>query len=150
MTSLLMDLFLGVPFYALCAVGVAMIRSFRRAASPRLRRFRFALVALFIITFLVGAPAFGNLLLWRIEHAYEPAVVRESDRHPDNLVIVLTGGWFRRENGHTDVKISEDGWERLDAGVKLWKQIGGTLLITGAPAPDGSGHSAAAEMARVA
>jgi len=150
MRSVLGGLVVSLPFYGLCGLGLAVAATFKRGASPRLRRWRYILIAGFIGTLLVGAPAFSNALIYRLENRYMPPVVRESDRHPENLIVVLTGGWFRQDGARLDVKISEDGWERLDAGVKLWGRIGGTLLFAGAPAPDGSGRSVAGAMADAA
>jgi len=149
MHSLLEATFLALPFYVLCALGAVTFVAFTRKTAPRLRRWRYALAAAFVATFLIGAPAFGNALTLRIEQRYPPRTVTVADRHPDNLIVVLTGGWFRWVDGRVDVKISEDGWERLDAGVKLWRTIGGTMLIAGAPARDGSGLSVAAAMAAI-
>lgn len=150
MHSLLEGTFLALPFYVLCGLGVVTFVAFKRKTAPRLRRWRYALAAASVATFLIGAPAFGNALTLRIERRYPPRMVTAADRHPDNLIVVLTGGWFRWVDGRVDVKISEDGWERLDAGVKLWRDVGGTMLIAGAPARDGSGLSVAAAMADAA
>ncbi len=141
---------LAVPTYLLIGLGFLIFASFRRTATRGLRRWRYLFVGLFIWAYVVGAPVFGNAITYRLEQRYEPRPVVNADRHPDNLILVLTGGWSRWDGKHSDLKISEDGWERLDAGIKLWQQIGGTILIVGAPAPDGSENSIAAVMALAA
>lgn len=150
MPSTLVGLFLAMPFYVLCGFGLAFALSFRRGRAAWSWRRRGVLVAGFIATYLIGAPAFANALIHRIEHRYAPRVALDSDRHPDNLIVVLSAGWYRWRPGGGETKMSEDGWERVDAGVKLWRRIGGTLLMAGAPAPDGSDRSAAEAMADVA
>jgi uncharacterized SAM-binding protein YcdF (DUF218 family) len=150
MRTAVFKLFLAVPTYVLVVLGLLLFISFKRRAAPRLRRWRYALVAAFVATYLIGTPAFSKAIAFHIEHTYEPRPIVNADRHPDNLILVLTGGWFRWVGNRVDLKISKDGWERLDAGVKLWQQIGGTILIVGAPSPDGSGNSIAAVMAAAA
>jgi len=55
----------------------------------------------------------------------------------DNLIVVLSAvGSLAADRGETTM--SEDGWSGSTRGVKLWRRIGGTLLMAGAPAPDGS------------
>jgi uncharacterized SAM-binding protein YcdF (DUF218 family) len=147
MRSLIAELLLSVPFYALCALGVTTFRAFRARPTSRLRRWRYALVAGFILAYFVSSPAVGNAVINYVEHQYDPRPIASADRNPDNLILVLTGGWARWDGTQFDLKISEDGWERLDAAVKLWQQIGGTILIAGAPSPDGSGRSIAGAMA---
>jgi uncharacterized SAM-binding protein YcdF (DUF218 family) len=144
MRFLLARLLLAVPTYVLIAAAVVVVAAFRPRATPRLRRWRFVIAAGFAVAYLACTPAFSNALVLQLERQYEPRPVVSADRSPDNLIIVLTGGWFRKDGTRVEIKISEDGWERLDAGVKLWQQIDGTMLIAGAPAPDGSGSVAGA------
>lgn len=150
MLSRFASLLLALPFYVLCGLGLALAFSFRRSSARRSWRWRACLAAGLAATYFVGSPAGPNALMWGIEHRYSPPIVRESDRHPDNLIVVLSAGWFRWRRVGGETKMSEDGWERVDAGVKLWRRIGGTLLLAGAPAPDGSDVSAAEAMAAVA
>jgi uncharacterized SAM-binding protein YcdF (DUF218 family) len=150
MRSLVEGIVLAFPFYVLCVLGVLTYRAFRRWSSPGLRRWRYLLALIFLGTLVVSTPACGNAVARRIESRYPPRVATVADRHRDNLIVVLTGGWFRRDGDRIDIKISEDGWERLDAGIKLWQEIGGKLLIAGAPARDGSGRSVAGVMADAA
>jgi len=137
MRGIIFELLLSVPFYALCFLAWTTIRAFRAKPASKLRRWRYAFIALFVGLYLASAPALSNAFYGALEHTYEPRQIVEGDRHPDNLILVLTAGWLRWDGTRYDLKISEDGWERLDAGIKLWKQIGGTILIAGAPAPDG-------------
>lgn len=146
----LVSLLLTLSFYVLCVFAVALVRSFRRGRTPRAWVRRGLLLAGFAATYFVGTPVGPNALMWRIEHRYTPPLVRDSDRNPDNLIVVLSAGWFRWSLDGGETKMSEDGWERVDAGVKLWRRIGGTLLMTGGPAPGRSAASAAGEMADAA
>lgn len=146
----LASLLLALPLYLLCGFALAIVLAFRRGRTARAWVVRAVLIAGFALTYVVGTEVGPNALMWRVEHRLAPPVVRDSDRHPDNLIVVLSAGWFRWAPGAGETEMSEDGWERVDAGVKLWRRIGGTLLMTGGPAPDGSGSSAAARMADVA
>lgn len=132
-------------FFALLAATVAAWRSSR----PSRRRWRVPLLAVAVTFYLLSMPAVpGALELW-LESRYPVPVVTENDRSPDNVVIVLTAGWLRSTQTGFEQKLGEAGWERTIAAVALWRKVGGRILFTGAPTPDGR-DSAAASMARLA
>jgi len=149
MLSHFAPLLLSVPFYLLCALTVGLVRTFRRGARPAWGR-RALLAATWLAVYVASAPIVANAVIRRLEGEYAPPVLQEADRNPENLIVVLTAGWFRQNGADDEVKLGEDGWERLDAGVTLWRRIGGTLLFVGAPAPDGIGPSVAEAMSGVA
>ncbi len=64
-------------------------------------------------------------------------------------VLVLAAGWFRHTPDGPRAMLGSAAWERARAGVEAWQQLGGALIISGGPTPDGS-DSVAAQMARVA
>src|SRR5262245_61816384 len=106
MRAIVEGLLLALPFYLLCGFGVATFVAFRRQTAPWLRRWRYLLAAAFVGSFIVGTPACANTLMYRLEHRYPPRLVTASDRHPDNLILVLTAGWFRWDGRRLDVKLS--------------------------------------------
>jgi uncharacterized SAM-binding protein YcdF (DUF218 family) len=149
LTTELAHLFLAVPFWGLCLLGILSWRAWYADVHIHLFRWRFVFPVLAAGLYVVSAPAFPNVLARWVETRHTlpelPARVESNDR----LIVVLSAGWLRATAAEYDSKISEAGWERTWAAVQLWRRIGGTLLFTGAPTPDGR-DSAAAGMARMA
>lgn len=152
MRAALTELFhqmLQLPFWVFVALVVAAARAFRAPpASPPHRR-RLAWAAAAVAFYLLSIPLTHVTLERWLEHRHAPPVVSESDRSEDNVVLVLTAGWLRTTESGYDQKLGEAGWERTAAAVALWRRVGGRILFTGAPKPDGT-DSAAATMARLA
>jgi uncharacterized SAM-binding protein YcdF (DUF218 family) len=149
LTTELAHLFLAVPFWGLCLLGVLSWRAWNADVLIHLFRWRFVIPILAVCLYVVSAPAFSNTLMRWIETHYAAPVLPERAATHDRLIVVLTAGRLRATADGFESVISEAGWERTWAGVQLWRRIGGTLLFTGAPTPDGR-DSAAAGMARVA
>jgi len=113
-----------------------------RTSAPALRRWRPWLAALALWAWVFSTPALGNLLVRQLEgppDAPRPVV----ERHDGSLVIVLGSGQMWAPNGTRLVRLDEHGWERLHAGVALWRQTGGAVLFTGGPPGDDTGSIAA-------
>lgn len=138
--------FLSLPVWVFVALAALAARAWRRPGS-HLHRWRYALAAMAAVFYLSAIPAVANLLQARLEHWHPVPQVLASDRRDDNLIIVLTAGWLRATESGYEQKIGAAGWERTIAAVELWRLVGGRLLFTGAPSPDGK-DSAAAAMAR--
>ncbi len=139
---------LFVPMVYVFAVLVAMtVVAFVRGTSG-LRPWRYVLLVGAAATYLVNTPFLPNLLLRHLEHMYKRPSL-SGVVHGKNLIVVLSGGWVRVKRHGWDPKLGEVGWESTDAGVRLWRRIGGILLFSGAPTPDNA-DSDAAKMARLA
>jgi uncharacterized SAM-binding protein YcdF (DUF218 family) len=114
---------------------------------PRLRASRLArltsLVALCWI-WLASTPALGNLLVRALEDRYPAVDVQQKDVRPDGWVVVLASGQMFKPDGTAAPILDSDGWERLLAGVALWRRVGGTLVLAGGP-----GHGQADSLAQV-
>lgn len=145
----LVHLFLQVPLWMFFALAAAAAWSWRAPPGTMYRRWRWPLAGVAALFWVATAPALTTTLESNLEHVYEVPQLLEADRNADNLILVLTAGWLRKTRDGWDQKIGEAGWVRTVEAVDLWKRIGGRILITGAPTPDGR-DSAAAAMARLA
>lgn len=151
MRALLTDivhLFLSLPFYYLLGLLLLGLMAYKSARGTTLHRYRHVFPVLGLLVYLLSVPATSSLLEWRLEGYYPVPEVSEHAPRTENTIIVLTAGWLRSTPQGFEQKIGEAGWERTAAAVELWKKIGGRLLFSGAPAPDGG--SAAEKMALLA
>lgn len=142
-------LFLQFPLWVFVALAAAAVWSWRGVPGSSRRRPRFALALAAVAFWAVSAPALTAAIESRLERAYPVPEVTARDRSADNVILVLTAGWLRRTSDGWDQKLGEAGWIRTVEAVDLWNRIGGRILITGAPTPDGR-DSAAAAMKRLA
>ncbi len=139
---------LFVPmFYVIAALTVMAIVGIVRRTSG-LRPWRYILAAAAVAAYLVDTPFLPNILLRRLENHYRRPSL-QGVVHGKNLIVVLSGGWLRVTRHGWDPELGEAGWVSTDAGIRLWRHIGGILLFSGAPTPDDA-DSDAAKMARVA
>ena len=145
----IVHVFFSLPFYLLLALSLIAVAAWRAGRGSRLYRWRYPLVLLAMLVYAAGAPAVPAAIAAWIEGRHPVPDVTAEQRRPDNAIIVLAAGWLRSTPTGYEQKLGEGGWERTIAAVNLWRRIGGRLLFTGAPAPDGRG-SAAAAMARLA
>jgi len=145
----LVHVFFSLPFYLLLGLALVGTIAWRKGRGSRLHDWRYAAVLAGLLVYAVGTPALPTAIAAWVENQYSVPEITARQRHPDNVIIVLTAGWLRITPVGYEQKIGEAGWERTTAAVDLWRQIGGRLLFSGAPAPDGHG-SAAATMARLA
>jgi uncharacterized SAM-binding protein YcdF (DUF218 family) len=135
------------PIYFIGLIVVITVYAFRYPASV-LGRFRYVLVVLTIWSYAASAPVTGNTLIASLERQY-PLPVQPPVRDGPPLVVVLSSG-YAQANGHEyRIRLGEDSWERIHAGVRLWRNLGGKLMFVGGPTPDGK-TSVAEAMARVA
>jgi uncharacterized SAM-binding protein YcdF (DUF218 family) len=149
LTTDIVHFFFSLPLYLLLALALSGVAAWRAESGARLRRWRHVLVVLAMLVYAVSAPAIPAAITAWIESRYPVPELAARQRRPDNVIIVLTAGWLRSMPAGFEQKIGEAGWERTAVAVDLWRQIGGRLLFSGAPAPDAH-DSAAAAMARLA
>src|SRR3989344_510261 len=142
-------IFFSLPVYLVFLLLAMSIMAFRKERNSMHFRWRFLYVALFGFFYMASAPVFSNALVNRIESIYSVPDIQDFRGSNQHVVLVLTAGWLRQTETGYETKIGEAGWERILTGVELWRHVGGNLLFTGAPAPDGK-DSAAQAMARVA
>lgn len=144
----LVHLLFVMPFYLIVLLLVLAVRGWLQPGSVwgrwRNRLFGFALVVYF-----VSIPAFPNWAAAAIEGIHKVPAIPPAAATDETYIVVLSAGWFRASPDGYEIKLGEAGWERTDAAVALWKKIGGTLIFTGAPLPDGS-DSVAQRMADLA
>lgn len=145
----LVHLFMQVPLWLVVALAGAAIWSWRGRPGSARRRGRWAFVLGSVLLWLATAPALTTWVESSLEQSYAVPKTTQADRSPDNVILVLTAGWLRKTRDGWDQKLGEAGWIRTVEAVDLWQRIGGRILITGAPTPDGR-DSAAAAMARLA
>lgn len=137
------------PAWIVAALLLATLRSFIRPA-PAWRRLLLPFVT--ATAYVASIPAsMSQIAAWIEAQAPVPSsedIARFAGGQPVRI-LVLSGGWFRlTESGYVAV-LGAASWERVAAGVTLWKTTGGKIYFSGAPQPDG-GNSVAREMARVA
>lgn len=138
----------SLPFYVLVALTWFGIRAYRDDPAVRRYKWRHSYPVLFLLVYVVSAPLFPSQLVSTVEDIYPVPVIPLRGEDSNDVIIVLTAGWLRLTNDGYEQKIGEQGWERTVAAVELWRKVGGRLLFTGAPAPDGG--SAADKMAHIA
>ncbi len=149
LTTDLIHVFFSLPFYVLLALSLITVIAWRADRGLRLHRWRHVLLALVLLVYGVSAPAVPAAISAWIENRYPVPDIATRQHRPDSVIIVLTAGWLRSTPTGYEQKIGEGGWERTWVAVELWRHIGGRLLFSGAPTPDGRDSTAAA-MARLA
>jgi uncharacterized SAM-binding protein YcdF (DUF218 family) len=145
----IVHVFLSLPFWIFLGLVALAVWAWRRPAGSTPRRWRALFVAAPIVYYVFTVPVLPTSLERWLESRYPARGATAADRHPDNVILVLTAGYLRMTVDGFDQKLGEAGWERTLAAVHLWRTIGGKVMFTGAPTPDGK-DSAAAAMGRVA
>lgn len=140
----LVHILISLPLYFFILFVVLSVFAYRKK-HPIVYPYRYLITAVTFFIYIYSAAIFPTLLTAKYEHAYEqPGNELISHPNKQNLIIVLTSGWFRIKGEDYELKIGEAGWERITSAVKLWQRKGGKILVSGAPAPIGSGSIAAA------
>lgn len=148
----IVHLFFTLPFYAIVALAVAAVMAWRRGRGSALHRWRFVFAGGAVLMLVFSLPVVPNAMVQHVENQYtrpDEATLGDLASRGDAQILVLSGGWFRRTESGYEVEMGSNSWERTLAAVKLWKRIGGSLVFTGAPLPDGS-DSVAQHMAQLA
>lgn len=147
----LIHLLLALPLQmVLACLALAVVAWLRGPRSPWFR-WRFALLAAALWTYLLSMTATANALGHWLEaqHAV-PAEATLARLGTPPTVLVLAGGWFRTTAGGYEVMLTAADLQRIDTGVALQRRLDARLIFSGAPLPDGSDSVAQhmAEMAR--
>ena len=142
-------LFLQFPLWIFIGLVFVAVWAWRQPAASRPYRLRHLFAVSAVLYYVAATPWATHQVASALERAYEVPPITEADRHPDNVILVLTAGWLRRTPDGHEQKLGEAGWIRIWEAVQLWRRVGGRILVTGAPHPSGKG-SAAEGMAEVA
>lgn len=142
------ELLLPTSFHLVIGLAVLAILSLRRSQTGILRRLRPWLVTAALWAWVISTPVVGNLLV-RYAEGPPDAAPTDIPHDPGSLVIVLGSGQMWTPNGRRSVRLNEQGWERLHAGVELWRRTGGSMLFAGGP-PGNDDGSIAAVMGSIA
>lgn len=145
----LSHLFLRFPLWVMALLLLLANAAYGATAGADLRRYRHLLAVSAVAVYLCSAPVVSNALTRYLEEQYAPVDLDGLGRDANNVVLVLTAGSFRRTRTGYEARIGEEGWERLQAGIRLYEKTGGRLMFSGAPSPDGR-SSVAGTMAEVA
>ncbi len=115
------------------------------------RRYRWLMGAAGLMFYLWSVPALPARLTAYTEglHPSPDLASLKASAGPEPRVLVLSAGWFRQSADGPHAMLGSAAWERTQAGVHAWRHLGGTLILSGGPTPDGA-DSVAAQMARVA
>lgn len=147
----LVHLLLTPLAYVIAACWLAALHASTGATPASAGRRRLLLIAAGTLFYLWSVPALPARLTAYTEALYaapDMAALQEA-AGPAPRVLVLSAGWFRQSPEGPRAMLSADAWERTRAGVEAWRRLGGTLIFSGGPVPDGS-DSVAAQMARAA
>lgn len=138
------------PLYLVLLLLLLTVHAFRRRET-RLGRARWLLLAALVLTDVSSTTAIANALVARLErpHPRRPATAKITPPDGEALVMVLSSGSSLKRGNGWEVRLDAAGWERLQAGMRLWREVGGRLLFSGGPTPDRSA-SEAATMAAIA
>lgn len=148
----LVHLLFTLPVYLVALFAGSAVLAWRRGRGSPLHRYRFVLVGLAVVALTLGLPVLPNAFVNHVERSQPAPTEAELQawvRQSDTQIVVLSGGWFRRTESGYAVEMGSNSWERTWAAVQLWRRIGGSLIFSGAPLPDGS-DSVAAHMATIA
>ncbi|MBI5784949.1 MAG: YdcF family protein [Rhodocyclales bacterium] len=130
----LLDLLLPTPVLLVALVTVLAVLSLRSTAALRIHRLSGPLLVAVVWVWTFSTPGLANLAVSYLEGPVSELRPEQSTRGHDRFIVVLGSGQMRARNGQPHPKLDAAGWERLNAGVKLSKMVGGTLVVTGGPA----------------
>ncbi|MBI4997786.1 MAG: YdcF family protein [Rhodocyclales bacterium] len=136
-----------LPFYVIVLSIGLCIRAYLKRDSPS-GRWRNLYLAVALLVYLGSIPVIPNWLVGKVEHTYGTPTI-PADATAQTSILVLSGGWFRSTRDGYEIKLGQNSFERTVAAVELWRRIGGRLIFSGAPLPDGS-DSVARQMAKLA
>lgn len=136
------------PLHAVLACIVLVLVLYRRRSRVSAGWRRLGVAAL-VWSWLGSTPALGNLWVRALEDRHAAPSASLLTRSPSNVIVVLASGQMFRPDGSLALALDVDGWERLLAGIALWRQIGGTLVMAGGP-DHGASDSLAHLMRRAA
>lgn len=121
------------PLLALMLLCVLTLGAYRRQGPAWLSAVRHGLAAVTLWTWACCTPAVTNALMTWLEGPVHAEPGATAKRDANTTVIVLASGELWAAGGRPAPRLDEHGWERLHAGVGLWRRTGGTLIFTGGP-----------------
>lgn len=128
-----------IPGPAHAALALLLAWLLARRFRARLPRGVPGLIALLLAwTWITATPALGNLLVRQLEARHPAVDVERLVPDAAGRIVVLASGQMFRPDGRVAHVLDDDGWERLRAGIALWRRVGGQLVLVGGP---GSGAS---------
>jgi uncharacterized SAM-binding protein YcdF (DUF218 family) len=137
------------PLHAVLVGAVLVLWLHRRRGRASVNARRLSLLALAWL-WIGATPALGNLLVQALENRHPAVDIQApSPGRSTPVVLVLASGQMFKPDGRISLALDADGWERMLAGIALWRQVGGTLLLAGGPG-EGATDSLAHLMRRVA
>jgi uncharacterized SAM-binding protein YcdF (DUF218 family) len=120
------------PLHAVLAL--LLVLWLARRTRPRLPMWsRAVLLLLTIWTWLSATPLLGNQLVAHLEHRHPPVALEALVRDERAYIVVLASGQMFRPDGQAAPVLDADGWERLRAGIAVWRRVGGRLVFAGGP-----------------
>ena len=121
------ELLLPAPVYlVVLLLGLCLWSAARRA-----RRVARVWLVLALWSWVFSTPALANLLVRELEGAMPSPQALPPARDERSLIVVLASGEMWSSHGQPQVRLDASGWERLYAGVRLWRATGGRLLVVG-------------------
>jgi uncharacterized SAM-binding protein YcdF (DUF218 family) len=122
------------PLLALLLLCVVTVLAYRQRQATLLRRMRHGLLAFTVWIWACCTPALTNQVMVYLEGpAPVPGRLVAPQPRQDNTSIIVLGSGDLYVGDTVVPRLDENGWERLYAGVQLWKQTGGRLIFTGGP-----------------
>jgi uncharacterized SAM-binding protein YcdF (DUF218 family) len=132
MTSLLTP----SPLLALFLLCILTIMAYCQGAGVWLKRLRHILILLSIWSWVCCTPVAANWVMVQLEGQapeLDALVAPIQPLRPGSVIVVLGSAEMFSSAGAPAPRLDEHGWERLYAGVQLWRQTGGQLVFTGGP-----------------
>jgi uncharacterized SAM-binding protein YcdF (DUF218 family) len=123
------------PLLALGLLCVLTLQSYLQRPAHFLRPARHFLALLTVWMWVCSTPAIVNMATLALEGPAPPlaAPVSSQARFEDSAIIVLGSGELYASGTLVAPRLDVHGWERVYAGVALWRQTGGRLIFTGGP-----------------
>lgn len=127
------------PVHALVALlcGLWWAWTSVKVPGPVARVLRAGLVLWAAWAWAAATPIWGSFLVRALEDRYPAVDLATVKPDPRGTVIVLASGQMTGMDGRAWPVLDADGWERVRAGIALWRRTGGRLLMVGGP-----GHGA--------
>lgn len=129
-------LMLPLPVYLVIVLVSASVFVWGNARVHLPRILRVLLPMLAVWAWLLTTPGIANLVVVGLEGPSGAASGMALERDDGALLVVLASGSMSSRDGKPRPRLDASGWERLHAGIRLWRGTGGTLLFTGGPPGD--------------
>lgn len=130
---MLIELLVPSALLALLLLAALTVGAYLGHMQSWLNRCRHVLALLTLWVWTCCTPGVANWLMARLEGPVQAS--EEIAVAPDAgaSIVVLASGDMWAAGGRPAPRLDEHGWERLHAGVELWRRTGGLLIFTGGP-----------------